>query len=73
MTMQPRPTVYRGVQMRSRLEARYAAAMDYLGWEWIYEPGAFASQDGQYLPDFKVNSRTFDDMSNSSKMPSRPL
>jgi hypothetical protein len=45
--------------MRSRLEARYAAAMDYVGWEWEYEPRAFGSEAGQYLPDFKVNARTY--------------
>jgi hypothetical protein len=45
--------------MRSRTEARYAAAMDYMGSEWEYEPQAFASVDGQYLPDFRVDGRVW--------------
>lgn len=32
------PTTYRGVRMRSRLEARWAAFFDALGWAWMYEP-----------------------------------
>lgn len=55
MTMIPaRPTTYRGIQMRSRLEALYAAAMDANGVTWEYEPRAFANERGQYLPDFLV-------------------
>lgn len=42
------PTLYRGVQFRSRLEARYAALFDLLKWEWQYE---FADLD-RYLPDY---------------------
>lgn len=38
--------------MRSRLEARYAAAIGATGWQ--YEPRAYANQDGQYLPDFEL-------------------
>lgn len=55
-TWTARPTVYRGVQMRSRLEARFAAILDSDGFEWTYEPRAYASQDGQYLPDFEVGN-----------------
>lgn len=47
-----RPTVYRGVQMRSRLEAAWAEQWDAEGVEWKYEPRCFASERGQYLPDF---------------------
>jgi len=56
MSVRPlaRPTIYRGVAMRSRLEARYAAVMDERGDAWIYEPRCFASSEGQYLPDFGV-------------------
>jgi hypothetical protein len=43
--------------MRSRLEARYAAAWDKGGLEWEYEPRAYASPAGQYLPDFVVGGR----------------
>ena len=49
-----RPTVYRGVKMRSRTEARYAAALDDLGVSWEYEPCCFADGRVQYLPDFRV-------------------
>jgi hypothetical protein len=38
--------------MRSRLEAGYAAWLDQWGFHWEYEPQAFASPSGQYLPDF---------------------
>lgn len=47
-----RPTTYKGVKMRSRLEARFAAWLDQWGWEWRYEPQCFAGDGGQYLPDF---------------------
>lgn len=47
-----RPTVYNGIQMRSRLEATYAEWLDTNGIVWHYEPRAYASQLGQYLPDF---------------------
>jgi hypothetical protein len=49
-----RPTVYEGIAMRSRLEARYAAWLDEVGFEWAYEPCAFANRDRQYLPDFRI-------------------
>ena len=32
------PTRYQGTQYRSRLEARYAALFNELGWKWTYEP-----------------------------------
>lgn len=38
--------------MRSRLEARLAAHLDHFPGPWEYEPRAFASKRGQYLPDF---------------------
>lgn len=50
-----RPTTYNGIKMRSRLEARFAATMDLGGrLTWLYEPRAYASTKGQYLPDFQV-------------------
>lgn len=49
-----RPTMYRGTLMRSRLEADYAAELDRRGLRWLYEPICFASDEGQWLPDFKV-------------------
>lgn len=42
------PTRYASVQFRSRLEARWAAMFDLLGWSWEYEP---IDLDG-YIPDF---------------------
>jgi hypothetical protein len=51
---QARPTVYKGVKMRSRLEADFARQLDASGTPWEYEPKCFASGAGQYLPDFGV-------------------
>ena len=45
------PTMYRGVKMRSRLEARWAAMFDEIGWPWAYEP---IDLDG-YIPDYLVS------------------
>lgn len=50
----PRPTIYKGVKMRSRLEAGFAMWLDQHDIEWEYEPHAFGSEAGQYLPDFKL-------------------
>ena len=50
-----RPTLYKGIRMRSRLEATWAAHFDAVGTPWEYEPLAFANEDGQYLPDFRVH------------------
>lgn len=44
------PTVFRGVEYRSRLEARWAAFFDGIGWQATYEPF-----DGEgYIPDFVI-------------------
>lgn len=53
--MQARPTVYKGIRMRSRLEALYAAGFDDDGIPWEYEPECFADDTGQYLPDFRFS------------------
>lgn len=45
------PTVYKSVAFRSRLEARWAAFFDIIGWRWQYEPIDFAD----WVPDFKVS------------------
>ena len=50
-----RPTTYKGIAMRSRLEARYAAWLDKLHMRWEYEPRAFADATRQYLPDFLIH------------------
>ncbi len=49
-----RQTTYKGMKMRSRLEAAAAALFDRYGLNWEYEPMCFASLAGQYLPDFRV-------------------
>ncbi len=45
------PTRYRGVMMRSRHEARWAAMFDELRWSWAYEPLDLAG----YIPDFVLD------------------
>lgn len=54
--MKARPTIYKGIRMRSRLEAGYARWLDetFPG-SWHYEPCCFADDHGQYLPDFVVD------------------
>jgi len=47
-----RPTVYAGIQMRSRLEADYAGWLDGQGITWEYEATCYAGPAGQWLPDF---------------------
>jgi hypothetical protein len=55
-----RPTTYRGIPMRSRLEASVAAELDRtLPGRWEYEPRAFADESGQYLPDFVVDGSMY--------------
>lgn len=49
-----RATVYRGITMRSRLEAGFAQWLDNHDWRWTYDPRTYASPLGQYLPDFEV-------------------
>lgn len=45
------PTMYRGRQYRSRLEAKWAAFFDLLGWRHEYEPYDL----GAWSPDFLVS------------------
>lgn len=45
------PTKYRGRQYRSRLEARWAAMFDMLGWKYEYEPFDLNG----WIPDFVIN------------------
>lgn len=54
VTIPARPTTYKGIRMRSRLEASVAQWMDDNGWQWAYEPRAYAGSGGQYLPDFEI-------------------
>lgn len=46
--------MYRGTPMRSRLEATFAARLDEMRLEWLYEPMAYADGRQQYLPDFML-------------------
>lgn len=43
-------TKYNHVVFRSRLEAKWAAMFDLLGWQWTYEPTDFNG----WLPDFAI-------------------
>lgn len=54
-----RPTTYAGIQMRSRLEADYAAHLDSGDAIWKYEPKCFAGPGGQWLPDFSVGTDVY--------------
>jgi hypothetical protein len=48
------PTTYRGVNFRSRLEARWAVFFDALGWDWQYEP---VDLNG-WIPDFFIPTKS---------------
>lgn len=49
-----KPTLYAGVQFRSRLEATWACFFDHLEWKWEYEPSVY---DGPgWLPDFLLRA-----------------
>jgi hypothetical protein len=49
------PTIYRGTQFRSLLEACWAATLDSLSITWEYEPETFDLPSGvKYLPDFHL-------------------
>lgn len=48
-----RPTLYRGVQFRSRLEANWAAFFDSVQWYWTYEPFDCCG----WVPDFAISSK----------------
>lgn len=55
--MQVRKTKYKGIEFRSRLEARWAVFFDALGLSWEYEPEGYRLDDGTcYLPDFYVHN-----------------
>lgn len=50
--VKPSPTIYRGILFRSRLEAKWAIMMDFIGINFVYEPKRFKTELGYYLPDF---------------------
>jgi hypothetical protein len=45
------PTVYKDIEFRSRLEAKWAAFFDAAGWRWEYEPFDLNG----WIPDFVLN------------------
>lgn len=45
-------TYYNGHYFRSRLEARWAMALDLMGVKWLYEHEGFNIDGAGYLPDF---------------------
>lgn len=47
----PIETRYNGVKFRSRLEAKWAAMFDIVGWAWTYEPRDFRG----WIPDFAIH------------------
>ena len=47
------PTDYDGIRFRSRLEARWAAFFNAIGWKWTYEP---FDCDG-WIPDFLLHTK----------------
>jgi hypothetical protein len=50
----PRPAEYRGVRMRSQLEADFAHHLDRMGVAWRYEPAVYGPPGEGYLPDFEL-------------------
>lgn len=44
------PTTFQNTNFRSRLESRWAAMFDLLGWQWVYEPLDCSG----YIPDFLI-------------------
>lgn len=57
-TIKAKPTVYKGVSFRSRLEARSAAAFDRQGCSWRYEYDTYQAGGTGYVPDFYVVDRS---------------
>lgn len=51
MTIHGIPTLYNGARFRSRLEARWAAFFDLVGWKWDYEPFDLPG----WIPDFIIH------------------
>lgn len=49
------PTTYKGINFRSRLEAKWACFFDLLEWRWEYEPVDL----NKWIPDFVINGVDF--------------
>ena len=54
-TPDAKATEVRGIRMRSKLEAAFAAHLDGLGVTWRYEPAVFGPRGEGYLPDFEID------------------
>lgn len=55
--IKPIKTFYKGIEFRSRLEARWARFFDACGVRWDYEQEGYELGDGRrYLPDFLVHN-----------------
>lgn len=56
-TIRSQPTRFRGVNFRSRLEARWAAFFQLAGWRWEYEPYdiSIGPSKTPWNPDFLVS------------------
>lgn len=52
------PTEYKGIRFRSRLEAKWAAFFDNVGWKWNYEPDDLHG----WIPDFRFGMPTSSDV-----------
>lgn len=52
--IKPLETHYAGFRFRSRMEARWAVFMDALSIPYQYEPEAYQTKAGKYLPDFYI-------------------
>lgn len=52
MTYAAIPTTYKGINMRSRLEAKWACMFDQFGWQWEYEPFDLNG----WIPDFLIKN-----------------
>lgn len=52
-------TKYNGYRFRSRLEARWAVFLDYMGVNYEYEAEGYDLESGYYLPDFWLPNSKF--------------
>lgn len=52
-----RPSMYKGIEFRSRLEVRFAWHLDTIGEQWRYEPRIYGPKGKGYLPDFEILGR----------------
>lgn len=49
-----KPVFMYGCRFRSQLEARWAMVFTDVGVRWEYEPQVFRTEEGGYLPDFRI-------------------